>query len=56
MDAEDHNDVAKHFASLPGMFSLALPGFGTLNVMRLATQGEFSSVETDLQCAAHSPR
>ena len=31
------NDVAKYFAILPGMFAVALPGFGTLNVMGLAT-------------------
>jgi K+-transporting ATPase ATPase B chain len=31
------NDVAKYFAILPGMFAVALPGFGTLNVMALAT-------------------
>jgi potassium-transporting ATPase ATP-binding subunit len=31
------NDVAKYFAIIPGMFSLALPGLSALNVMRLAT-------------------
>jgi potassium-transporting ATPase ATP-binding subunit len=31
------NDVAKYFAIIPGMFSLALPGLAGLNVMRLAT-------------------
>jgi K+-transporting ATPase ATPase B chain len=31
------NDVSKYFAILPGMFSLALPGFAALNIMGLAT-------------------
>jgi len=31
------NDVAKYFAILPGMFSVALPGFAALNIMGLAT-------------------
>jgi K+-transporting ATPase ATPase B chain len=31
------NDVAKYFAIIPAMFSLALPGLGALNVMHLAT-------------------
>jgi potassium-transporting ATPase ATP-binding subunit len=31
------NDVSKYFAILPGMFSLALPGFAALNIMALAT-------------------
>jgi potassium-transporting ATPase ATP-binding subunit len=31
------NDVAKYFAILPGLFTLALPGLSALNVMRLAT-------------------
>jgi K+-transporting ATPase ATPase B chain len=31
------NDVAKYFAIIPGMFTVALPGLSALNVMRLAT-------------------
>jgi K+-transporting ATPase ATPase B chain len=31
------NDVAKYFAILPGMFTVALPGLVVMNVMRLAT-------------------
>jgi K+-transporting ATPase ATPase B chain len=31
------NDVAKYFAIIPAMFSLALPGLAALNIMRLAT-------------------
>jgi len=31
------NDVAKYFAIIPGMFTLALPGLSALNVMHLAT-------------------
>ena len=31
------NDVAKYFAILPGMFTVALPGLVAMNVMRLAT-------------------
>jgi K+-transporting ATPase ATPase B chain len=31
------NDVAKYFAIIPAMFSAAIPGFGILNIMKLAT-------------------
>jgi K+-transporting ATPase ATPase B chain len=31
------NDVAKYFAIIPAMFTIALPGLSALNVMRLAT-------------------
>lgn len=31
------NDVAKYFAIIPALFMVAIPGLGTLNVMRLST-------------------
>ena len=31
------NDVAKYFAIIPAMFMIAIPGFQTLNIMRLST-------------------